>query len=250
MAKKLAYSLGGILLVFLAWTILYLLVSNDYVVSSPLKSIKEALLFFGKGYFYSALFSTLLRVFLSFVLSLVLAGVIAVISYRYKTFSNVFGSVVAVLRSLPTLAILLIILVAVNDRSVAPVIVCILTLFPLLFTAIFSSLKGVDRELIEMCKVYKVPKKKQILSLYIPSILPSFCLDFSSALSFALKLVISAEILANVYKSIGGLMVEVNNYSETAMLFALALIVCVIGVIIEFIGKFAFDKLEKKGYGN
>ncbi|MBO7215071.1 MAG: ABC transporter permease subunit [Clostridia bacterium] len=247
--KKLAYSLSGILIVFIAWTILYLAVSNNYVVPSPLKSVKEALLLFGKGYFYSALFSSLLRVLISFLISIITAVITAVISYRYKTFASIFGSVIAVMRSLPTLAIMLIILVAIN-RSTAPIIVCILTLIPLLYTAIFTALSGVKKDLIEMCKVYKVPCKKQVFSLYIPSILPTLCFDFSSALSFSLKLVISAEILADVYKSFGGLMVEASIYSETVMLFALAIAICVIGIIIEFIGKFAFDKMEKKGYGN
>jgi uncharacterized membrane protein len=33
---------------------------------------------------------------------------------------------------------------------------------------------------------------------------------------------------------------------DTVMLFALTLVVCLVGIIIEFIGKFAFDIVESK----
>ena len=163
MVKRVAYSLGGILLVFASWLILYVAVQNSVVISSPFLSVKEAVLLFSKGYFYSALFSTLFRVFIAFIISLILAVVTSILSYKFSVFSSVFSSVVAVLRSLPTLAVLLIILVV--DRSSAPIKVCVLTLFPLLYTAIFKGLNGVSKDLIEMCGVYKVPMKKRVISL-------------------------------------------------------------------------------------
>ncbi len=246
MAKKVAYQLSGIAFIFASWLVLYLAVQNSVVIPSPFLSVKEALLLLSEGYFYSALFSTLLRVLIGFIVSLILAVITAVLSYKFKGFAGVFSSVIAVLRSLPTLAVILIILVI--SRTVAPTIVCILTLFPLLHTAIFKAISSVSNELIEMCKVYKVPVKKQIFSLYIPSVFPGLYLDFSSALSFGLKLTVSAEILASVYGSVGGLMMEASLYGARAraMLFALTVIVCLIGIIIEFIGKFIFDRARGK----
>jgi NitT/TauT family transport system permease protein len=96
-----------------------------------------------------------------------------------------------------------------------------------------------------MCRVYKTPVIKKVRYLYIPSLFPKLYLDFSSAFSFGLKLVVSAEILASVYGSVGGAMQEASMY-DTVMLFALTLVGCVIGIIIEFIGKFAFDIVESK----
>lgn len=247
MVKKVAYSLGGILLVFASWLILYVAVQNSVVISSPFLSVKETVLLFSKGYFYSALFSTLFRVFIAFIISLILAVVTAILSYKFSGFASVFSSVVAVLRSLPTLAVLLIILVV--GRSSAPIKVCVLTLFPLLYTAIFKGLNGVSKDLIEMCGVYKVPMKKRVISLYLKSILPELYLDCSSAFSFGLKLVVSAEILASVYGSVGGLMAEASLYGakERLTLFALTIVICLIGIIIEIIGKFAYDKARGKG---
>lgn len=245
MVKKTAYSLGGILFIFATWLILYITVKNQVVIPSPLKTVKEALLLFTKGYFYSALFKTLLRVVIAFLISFILAVITAVLSCKFSAFAGVFNVVIAVLRSLPTLAILLVILVLSVSRTTAPIAVCFLTLFPLLHTGIYSAISAVSKEQIEMCKVYKVPFKKQVFNLYLPSVLPPLCLDVSSALSFGIKITVSAEILASVYGSIGGLMYEASIYSAT-MLFALALAVCIIGIIVEIIGKFAFEKAGKR----
>lgn len=245
MGKKAVYSIGGTVLVFALWFMLYLSVKNQVVVPSPFKTLKNAVKLLGEGYFYQAVFSTLLRVVIAFLISLIVAIITAVIAYIYKPFAEIFGVVVAFFRSLPTLAVMLIILVAVK-RTTAPIIVCFLTLFPLLYTSIYSSLRGVSCDVLEMCKVYKVPVKKQVLCVYLPSSLPKFALDFTSAVSFGIKVTVSAEILASVYGSVGGLMSEASIYADTVTLFSMALILCLIGIIVEFIGKFTFDFVEKR----
>ena len=246
MVKRVVYSIGGIIFIFAVWFIFYLAVKNQVLIPSPLNSVKEAFFLFTKGHFYKVLFSTLLRVVIAFFISLVLAVLTAIISYKVKGFALFFSSVIAVLRALPTLAIMLILLVLVN-RVTAPIIVCFLTLFPLLYTSVYSSLEGVSGEVVEMLNVYKVPLKKRVFGVYIPTVLPKCCLYFSTAFSFGIKVMVSAEILANLYGSLGGFMSEASLYDKTPLLFALAFIVCVIGIIIEFIGKFAFDVLRKRG---
>jgi NitT/TauT family transport system permease protein len=244
MGKRLAYSIGGIALVFAVWFIFYITVKNSVIVPSPTFTIKKVGELFTEKFFYSALFSTLLRVVIAFLISAIFAVITASFAYKFNAFANVFGVIVSVMRSLPTLAVLLIILVKVK-RTEAPVYVCFLTLFPLLYTAVYSSLKSINTDLEDMCKVYKTPAIKKVRYLYIPSLFPKLYLDFSSAFSFGLKLTVSAEILASVYGSVGGAMQEAAIY-DTVMLFALTLVVCVIGIIIEFIGKFAFDIVESK----
>jgi ABC-type nitrate/sulfonate/bicarbonate transport system permease component len=57
---------------------------------------------------------------------------------------------------------------------------------------------------------------------------------------------VSDEILANVFKSIGGEISNASIYSNVNEMFALTLIICLIGIVVELLGKFIRSKMEKK----
>lgn len=243
--KKQAFwlPLVGVAALVLVWTAAFAILQNEYLLPSPLSVLQELGKVFSTAAFYGALFSTLLRAVIAFLISLVLAAFFALVSTLSPVFSKIFGGIVVILRSLPTMAVLLLILVG-TTRSAAPVAVGVLTLFPLLYTAIIGAIGGVDRELVEMCKVYKVPMKKRLLGLYLPSVLPRVALESVAAFSFSLKLVVSAEVLASTYQSLGGWMQEASLWAQTAKLMAITAAVCAIGLLIELVGGFLIKKWE------
>ena len=230
------------LIVVVLYTIIYFIIGNELIIASPLKTAIEALkLLTDKGFYISLLF-TLLRVIIAFLISFFLAIIFVLISKKSKVFSSFISLLVGGMRSLPTLAVLLLILVAVS-RSFAPVIVCVLSLFPIFYKDIKSGIDRTENNLSNLLKVYKISKKDKVFKVYIPSMAKSIIKDASSGLSFSLKLIISAEILANVYKSVGALMQNSSVYMENAKLTALTLAVCLIGVLIEFIGEIFVARL-------
>ena len=243
--NNLLYLISGAVIAVVIYLTAYLLCGNEYVVPSLISVVKDTALLFISPAFYSSLGATLLRVVGAFIISFILAVIFAVLARLYPFINGVLSVIVGALRSLPVLAVLLIILTSVS-RSVAPIIVCFLSLFPILYTAFLNAIKGVSKELEDVCKVYKIPLKKRVFSMYIPQILPKILLDSAGGFSFSLKLVVSAEILASVYGSLGGFIHEASIYLLTSRLFALTLSVCLIGIIVEFIGKILSEKAEKK----
>ena len=65
-------------------------------------------------------------------------------------------------------------------------------------------------------------------------IIPPLALNLGSNLSFTIKLVISAEVMAYSFTSIGGLMQGANAMMNIPQLFALTLLSVVLGLIFEF----------------
>jgi NitT/TauT family transport system permease protein len=122
------------------------------------------------------------------------------------------------------------------SHAFAPVVVGALTLFPLLYSSTLSALQGVDKAILEMCDVYRVARKVRVRRLYLPIALPRLFSDGVAALSFALKLTVSAEVLAFTYRSVGGWMQEAALSAETATVAALTLFVCLVGVLVETLG--------------
>ena len=243
--NNLIYLVLGCLTAIIIYIIAYFLVGNDVMLASPVEVLLSALNLLKTSAFYKALGFTLLRVLIAFIISFAVAVVLAVISYVNPLVKGILAVIVGLLRSLPVLAILLVVLTFIS-RDFAPVTVCFLSLFPILYSSILTALNGVSNENKEMCKVYKIPYKKQVLKMYIPFVLPQVIVASAGGLSFAIKLIVSAEILASVYGSVGSLIKEASIYSLTAELLALTFVVCMIGVIVEFIGKILSECAEKK----
>ena len=241
---QILYSLLGVALVFFIWLIFYLIVRNEYLIPAPFSVLEKAGLLLLNPEFYLALLSTIIRVLVATVISLIAAVVLALLSVFFKAFGSVITPLTACLRSLPTLAVLLLIL-TFTKRSFAPVIVAIISLIPLAYSKIFGDLNSLDCNISPIFKTFNVPFKKQV-GVYLKGVIPTAIKEFFNLSSFALKLIVSGEILANVYKSIGGNIEQASIYSDTVLLTALTLFVCVLGIVLEVVGNLISSKLEAK----
>ncbi|MBQ8308658.1 MAG: ABC transporter permease subunit [Clostridia bacterium] len=234
-------------LLFLAivWMIAHAAVGNELLVPDFFVCLKETVRLLGTATLWRGIGSTLLRVFFAFSISFVLALIFAMIAYLLPSFGRFFAPIVGFFRSLPTLAVLLIILVW-TSAAIAPVVVAFLSLFPSLYAGFFAAFTGVDKDLIEMSRVYRVPLKKRVFCLYLPSVLPLVARESAAAISFALKLVASAEVLAGTFQSLGGLMQEAKAYLQIPQLFALVSIAFLLGLLLETLGMLAARAIERR----
>ena len=243
--NSIIFSILGVGIVFALWFLLYFIVANAYVIPSPIEVVKASFSNLLSLEFYGHFFSTLLRVIFAIAISFVLGIFFAILSHLFTNVEHTLLPIVSIVRSLPVLAILLIILICAS-RVIAPTIVCVLSLFPIVYSQTLSYLNSISIKEREMLKLYNVPIKKQIFSVYLKGYLPFFVKEATALFSFSLKLVVSAEILANVFQSIGGDIFQASIYANVMQMFSLTLLVCVVGIIVEFIGNVISRKMEKK----
>ena len=241
---QILYSLIGVVVLFLLWLLFYLVVKNDYVMPSPLAVIQKALTLTVDGEFYNSLLSTILRVLIATLLSLAVSTALALLSVFFKGFGGVLAPIMATLRALPTLAVLLLIL-TFTKRTFSPVIVAVISLIPLAFSKIYGDLTKLNSSISPIFKTFEVPTKKQVC-VYLKGVIPCVIKEFFNHASFALKLIVSSEILAKVYKSIGGNIEQASLYSDTILLTALTFWICVIGIVLEVVGNAIAVKTEAK----
>ena len=233
--NKIFLTLGAFGVLLLIWQIAFFCVGNELLLPAPLECLKEVFSLLGQGRFWKGFLSTLLRALAAFFTSLIIGGCFAVVAYLFPPFRDFLAPIVAFFRALPTVAVILLILVF-STPSNAPVIVACLALAPMLYSSTLAAFLGVDEELIELCKVYRVPLKKRVLSLYLPTASPYLLRESAAGLSFSLKLVVSAEVLADTYESIGGMLQEAKIGLEIPSLFALTVCVVAVGFLVEWLG--------------
>lgn len=220
--------------VLLVWWIVSLFIGVELIMPTPWVTLKETFRLFSSGDFWLGLGNTLLRSLVAFAFSFVIALSLAVLSSLSTVFSKAAGGILAVVRSIPTMSVILLLLIWTKPTG-APVFVAAIVICPTLYSAFCGAIGSVDPKLKEMCKLYRVSKKEQIVKLYLPSMAEGMFEGTASGLSLNLKLVIAAEALALTKNSVGGMMQSAKVWLETGQLMALTLVAVLLGVFAEWI---------------
>ncbi len=230
--KNIWQTAAAIVALLLLWGIAYIAVGNDLLVPPISDSLKELGALLTKAAFWRGVAFSLLRALAAFCLSFVFALIFAVIAYMVPSFSRFVAPLVAAIRSLPALAAMLILLTVFGAKD-APIAVGFLSLFPMLYTGILAALSGIDRQLVDVARLQGTPLWRRVGRLYLPLSAPYILRESAGALSFSVKLVVSAEVLANTAKSLGGMMQDASFYGDIPRLFALVVVTFLASLVVE-----------------
>lgn len=238
--------LVAVAFLFGAWVVAWAAIGNELLVPAPWDCLNVLGDLIKTRGFWTAFWATFSRTLTAFVISFVFAAIFALIAYLVPTFAQIFSPIVTALRSIPVLAVLLILWLVLGAGD-APIAVAFLSLFPMLYVAVLAALSGVDEDLIVMSRVYNVPLKKRIFSLYLPSAAPYVLKESGAALAFSLKLVVSAEVVARTAKSLGGMMSEAKaDVWGVPTLFALVVATFLTAVVLETITALIARLVERR----
>lgn len=242
-------SVTAIALAWLFWSIAAITVKNEALVPPIDRALSEFFALFTTAFFWRALGRTVLRTLVAFLISFAFALVCVIPSCRFKWFTAFMRPVVAIFRSVPTMAVLLLILVWLAP-AYAPVAVTFLVLFPTCYTQLKDGVESIDVELLDMAKVYKLNRKTVLGKIYLPTLAPQVISQTGANLSFAIKLVISAEVMSSTSVALGGMMSEsIGIYTNYPRLAALTLFAVLFGIAVEVafaaVAKYAFPWVRR-----
>ncbi len=221
-----------VVMIVIVYAIISKVVGVELIAPSVGSTLKEFFAMFGKGEFYKAVGGTLLRAFIAYVLSFVLAFALAALTKLWKPLRRAFSPIVALIRVLPTMSLILLALIWFNSFQ-STVLVAFCIVFPMLYTGFCDAIESVDKDLIEMSRVYAVEKRRLVTKLYIPQTLPLVFTSIKSSIGLNLKLIISAEVLAQTADSMGLYMQLAKINLDTAVLLAWTLVAILLGGLFE-----------------
>lgn len=225
-------SVAAIALIFVAWTVAYYAEGrNDLLVPSLPQSLEQIGVCFASEVFWRSFGGTLLRTLYAFAVSFALAAVFAAVSAICKPLGRMASTVIAVLRTVPTLAIALVVWRWAGSSG-APVVVTSLVLFPMIYAQFLAAFGGIDAGLKEMAKIYRLGNRDKIFKIYLPQVAPNLLSQVGADLSMGLKITVSAEVLSYTLYSVGYLM-QNASVRNTALLAALTIICIAAGLLIE-----------------
>ena len=227
-----AYPLIALAFVLALWWIVAEVKDKPLVFPTPDKVVVDFFDLFAGANFWEAVGMTVARTVICFAISFVSAFLMAVLGGLWNPIHRVMSPIISILRSAPTLAIILIIMLWLDGQR-APVVIGFLIAFPLLYQAIYTAITGVDRDLVEMAKLYKVKPFDVVFGLYAPEIAPAVFDVCRSTISLTLKVVIAAEVMTYARGSIGLEMQKANMSFDVSVLLAWTVLAVALSFVFE-----------------
>jgi len=198
------------------------------IIPTPINTLQMIGEEMRKDSFFKAIFSTLERSLISFFISFVVASVFATFAHFKRFIGIVLNPFIVLCRSMPTMALVLILLLTVGSELL-PTVVAFLVVFPLCYENMRAAIAETDKKLITMAKVFRIPKWRQVTGIYIPAMLPFVFSSIIGGFGLNIKVVISAEVMGLPSMSIGYLILSARqgfNFGISFVWLVIAVLLC------------------------
>ncbi len=223
---------GSILTFVLSWQFASSLVGKEIILPSPLLAYQTLVSLIGSKGFWLHLSATLLRGMVGFSLSYLVGLVIGLFSGLNQNFKAFFQPWLAVIRSTPSMALIVLSLIWFQSNSVT-LFVTFLVVFPIIAQNVAEGIHQVDPNLKEMARLYQVRSSRVLREMYLPAILPYLAAGGAAGLGLTWKVMIAAEVFANPKMGIGTQMDTARVFLQTPEVFAWTIVVVTIGLCFD-----------------
>ena len=218
------------------WTVVWYLaalgVDNPLLLPTPLQVLRCLARLVVTADFWQITAISILRILLGVVCAVLLGTVLAVLTVRSRWLNTLIVPAMTAMQATPVASFAILVLIWV-DRNYVPALICGMMGLPIVWSSVSSGIRVTDPQLLEMAKVYKLPKTHVLKRIWIPSVMPFFRTACSSALGLGWKAGIAAEVLTVPKHSIGRMISEGKLYLMTEDLFAWTLTVIVLSLLLQ-----------------
>ncbi|PKM80050.1 MAG: ABC transporter permease [Firmicutes bacterium HGW-Firmicutes-14] len=235
-------SLSGAILLVLVWKAVSLLTGSRLLLPPPEEAFVSMIKLAFSADFAVAVFGTVIRGIMGFLISLALGMVIGVLAGLNRTVNSLVTPLLVAVRSAPVISVILLALVWFRTDFV-PVFIGLLVMFPIITTNIIEGIKSVDRELVDMARSYRVKLPRIILEVYIPAIVPFITGGIASAAGIGWKAIIASEVLSQPRYGIGTRMQNAQSYLLVEEVIAWTIIAVILSYIFENMIRFIERKI-------
>ena len=234
--KGVIYFLSLLLFVMVWWLLSETVFSKNGVVPTPWETFGKFFAQFGQKKFWRGAFNTLSTSLISFAVAFLFGLLLAVIAHFCRAFKSFFEPLITILRSMPTLGVTLILFIFFSGRTSAIVIASLVT-FPVVYQNMLAALDGMDKNLLEMARVFGVGKKDIFFSVVLPQIAEYIFSALIAGFGLNIKVIVAAEILAVPRSALGSYINGAYISGDFTMMFVWVLAVIVLSFICEGVVK-------------
>ncbi len=227
------------------WQILSVSVGYEYILPSPFVTVKRWFELALTDVFWLSTAKTLLRVILGFVAGATLGVVLGILSFKVKIVEYLTAPMIKIIKVVPVASVIIVMFVWIESEFL-PVVVAGMMVLPIIWQIVFDGLKGVDKKLLEMGRLFRFSRVKIWTKIYFRSILPQLVTGLLTALGFAWKSGVATEVISTPNLSIGRYLLRAKTSLETPDVFAWTVNVILLSLLLESLLKWVVSKKFSK----
>lgn len=225
-----------ILVLLISWHILAIYISKTYILPTPIATTSELLKLLISLESYIDIFTSVIRLIIGFTISLIFGLVFGIISGLSKIAQEILTPIVNILRTLPTMVIILVMLIWFGSE-LTTVFVGVLIVFPIVYSNIMYGIKNIDFKIIEMGKMYQFSVKKMIKYIYLPSLRKPIVSSIVAGVGLNFKVLIASEVLSQPQNGIGSNLLLAKINLQMDKVFAWAILIILLSILLENVFK-------------
>jgi len=237
--------IGVTLFWLLIWALVSFRINNAFLFPSPLSVLRALAKLGATAEFWISTGLSLLRVVGGIIISLGIGTLLAVLTERSHILRALLSPIIGIIKSTPVASFIILALLWL-DRNILPLFITSLIVIPIVWSNVSEGIRSVNKELVDVTKIYNFSFKEKLSRLYLPSVAPFFMAACRSSLGMAWKAGISAEVLSTPKNAIGTELYFSKVYLETPELFAWTLVIIILSIIIEKLFVLSIKRLGEK----
>ena len=214
------------------WEIADRIADNRLILAGPLRTLEALSEQVVQLDFWVICGASFGRITLGFLLSFVVGFLVALAACRVRLVRDFVDPIMSLLRTIPVVSFIIMLLIWVGNQALT-VFLAFFIVLPIIYTNMVTGFESVDRQMLEMARVYGLSRWRTFLYVYRPAFMPFLMSSAKLSLGMSWKSGIMAEVLATPKPSIGKEMSTARTFLDTPDLFAWTVVVMVLSAVFE-----------------
>ena len=242
MIKKLFKGTAILAFWLLIWQAAAMIINDNFLIPTPLETLNALFVLGQTGQFYLAVFKSLLRIIIGYSLGVTVGFLGGVIANKFPLFNDLTSPAIQVIKAVPVASFIILAFFWFESDEL-PIFIAFLMVLPMVWSETLTALSGIDQKFIELARVYKLSPFKTFFKIKMPFITKTLLTTCLTALGFAWKSGIAAEIICRPQTALGTLLNDHKNYFDMPSVFALTVVVAALSIILEIVLKQAVRRV-------
>lgn len=223
--------LGLVAAIIAIWWLLSLRVPH-YILPGPLRVWDALGLIAANGNLWQDLGITLGRVSTGFVLATLIGLPLGIIFGANKRLGEFFEPIIPVMNTVSSAIWAIFAIIWFGISNATTIFVVFMTAMPLIITNVWQGTRTVNADFIELAHVLRMPARRVMVKIYLPTILPYFFSGARLAFGFGWRVSLVAETLGSS-SGVGYRLRQAADLIQTDQVFAWTLTLVVMMAVLE-----------------
>jgi NitT/TauT family transport system permease protein len=240
--KRTLSTILSVAILLLLWFLAAEIVSSDFLLPGPVKTFEGLLAIVSSTTGWSTIAETSAKAFIGLFMALLFSLVAGFVMGLIETVYELLKPMVVVLQSIPIVSWLALAIFWWGVGFSSPVYIVFLTLFPIFTINVAEGVRNVDMKLVEMAKLYRLPRKVVLSKIYFSSAIPFIVSSMRVGIGIMWKSVAVAEFMVGT-SGIGRVIADSKYSINIVRVFSYTLVLVILGILTEKV----LDLIMKKG---